>query len=581
MGTPIEPVPLRSSEVAPRSDYDTMPWLRFYAKDVPTQLQVPDVPLTRFLDDAAARFPNRDAVVFFGRSLTYRKLLTDVERFAMALWRLGVRKGDRVALILPNCPQEVIAFYAILRLGAVVVPHNPLYTAPELHHQLSDSGAQVVIVFDKAYETLRAATEGTNVRHVVVTSLADYLPPLKQLALKLPLRKARRLREELTAEITDDVIYFDDLLEKSPDRHPQAQLDPARDLAVLQYTGGTTGRPKGAMLTHRNLVANAHQTIAMDQAIRPGQEVNVAVVPLFHVFGLTSCLTSMVLIGGTVVLIPRFDVDLVLDAIHKHKPTIFPGVPPIYQQLAMDPRARKAGVGKIRTCISGAMNLPRSTVEAFRANTGGRVVQGYGMTETSPVAIANPIDGNARHVSVGLPVPGTEAMIVDENDPARILPTGYPGELLVRGPQVFAGYWNQPAETAAALSGGWVRTGDIAAMSPDGYFTLIDRKRDVLIVDGMNVYPSEVEAVLSLHRSVEECAVVGVPESAHGEAVVAYIVPRLPYVPSAGEIFSHCAEQLAAYKVPTRIEIRESLPRNMLGKVLRRVLREELATAAP
>jgi len=371
--------------------------------------------------------------------------------------------------------------------------------------------------------------------------------------------------------------WLDDLLKEGPDNPQQTPVDPFRDLAVLQYTGGTTGRPKGAMLTHRNLVANAHQTVAWDPAIRPGHDVNLAVVPLFHVFGLTFCLTCTTLIGGMVVLIPKFDLDLVLDAIRKHKPTLFPGVPPIYQQLAAAPESKKAGVGAIRTSVSGAMKLNRTTVDAFRAGTGGQLVQGYGMTECSPVIMANPLDGNARHVSVGAPLPGTEARIVDEHDPRRVLPIGYPGELIVRGPQIFSGYWNQPGETGESLSrDGWFRTGDIAVMSPDGFFTLIDRKRDVIIVDGFNVYPSEVENVLSAHPGVAEAAVVGISDSGHGEVTIAYVIPREP-APSPRELIDHCAQHLAEYKVPAFIELRPELPRNMLGKVLRRVLREENA----
>jgi long-chain acyl-CoA synthetase len=563
-----------------RTPYDERPWLRFYAEGVPADVEVPDVPLTRLLDASADRFPTNRALEFLGRSMTYARLRDAVDRFAAALAGLGVRKGDRVAVILPNCPQEVIAFYAVLRLGAIVVPTNPLYTASELRHQLADSGSRVVIVFDKAYETVYEAMPGTAVEHVIVTSLPDYLPFVKRELLKLPVAKARRLSAELSTEIPAGapVLWFDDLLKQASEPHPQVMVDPFRDLAVLQYTGGTTGKPKGAMLTHRNLVANALQTTAWDPAIRPGHDVTLAVVPLFHVFGLTFCLTCTILIGGSVVLIPRFDLELVIDAVRRHKPTLFPGVPPLYQQLAAAPEAKKAGVGAIRTCVSGAMRLARTTVDAFKTGTGGHVVQGYGMTETSPVLMANPLDGNARHVSVGTPLPSTEARIVDENDPSRVLPVGYPGELLVRGPQIFAGYWNQPAESAETLSpDGWFRTGDIAVMSPDGFFTLIDRKRDVIIVDGFNVYPSEVEAVLHAHPAVEEAAVVGVPDPGHGEAVAAYIVPKQPHRPSRDEIRAYCARQLVGYKVPIFVELRPSLPRTMLGKVLRRVLREENA----
>jgi long-chain acyl-CoA synthetase len=558
--------------------YDEMPWLRFYPTGVPPHVHVPDVPLTQLLDDSAARFPRRTALAFFGHCTSYRQVVRQVDRFAGALRRLGVHKGDRVALILPNCPQQIIAFYGTLRRGAVVVMHNPLYTAAELHQQLADSGARVVVVLDRMYETTAEALPGTHVEHVIVTSLVEYLPRMKRLLLRLPLRRARKLRAELSTPLPEDadVIAFREVMAKGRERHQQVPVDPAYDLAALQYTGGTTGRPKGAMLTHRNLVANAYQTVAWDPGIRPGHEVTLAVVPLFHVFGLTMCLTSTLLAGGTVVLVPRFDLSMVLDAVRKWKPTIFPGVPPIYQQLANAPKARKAGVGNIRTCVSGAMKLPRETVDALYESTGARVIQGYGLTETSPVALANPVDGNARHVSVGLPLPGTEARIVGEDDFNLTVPVGQAGELMVRGPQVFAGYWRQQAETAEVLRDGWVRTGDIAMMSPDGFFTLIDRKRDVIIVDGFNVYPSEIEDVLTGHPAIEEAAVVGVPDIRHGELVKAYIVLRTDMLaPTIDELVDFCARQLARHKLPYYIDFRTDLPRNILGKVLRRVLRDE------
>lgn len=558
--------------------YDARPWLRFYQEGVPAEVDVPVVPVTRLLDDAAASFPRRTAVAFLGWTATYRKIARDVDRLAGALRALGVHRGDRVALILPNCPQQVIAFYAVLRRGAVVVQQNPLYTASELQYQLADSGARVAIVLDRMYPTLAAARRGTALEHVVVTSLTEYLPASKRLALKLPVERAAEARAELEAEVPEEapVLFFQDLLRNSKSQHHQIPVDPVRDLAALQYTGGTTGRPKGAKLTHYNLVANAYQVSSWDPGARPGREVGLGVLPIFHVFGLTMCLAICVLLGGTLVLVPKFDLDLLFSAIRRWKPTVFPGVPPIYQALSESPRARKVRLDSIRTCVSGAMALPRETVEHFRRVTGGaQVVQGYGLTEASPVVMANPLDGNARHVSVGLPMPNTDARIVDENDPRRTVPVGQAGELIVRGPQVFAGYWNQPKETEEVLVNGWLRTGDIAMMSPDGYFTLIDRKRDVIISDGFNVYPSEVEEVLNAHPAVKDCAVIGVPDPRRGEVVKAYVVPAPGYEPTAKELTRFCQKRLTGYKVPAMIEFREDLPRNMIGKVLRRVLREE------
>lgn len=558
--------------------YDEKPWLRFYPRGVPADIDIPRVPLTRFLDDAAREHPRRTALVFFGHKITYRQLRQSVNRFATALRRLGVDKGDRVAMVLPNCPQEVIAFFAALRTGAVVVMHNPLYTVSELHHQLVDCGAKVAITFDRAYETLAVARRGTEIEHVVVTSLIEYLPALKRLALRLPLERARESRDELTADIPADaeVHWFADLMSAPVRRRVrQAHIDPERDLAVLQYTGGTTGRPKGAMLTHYNLVANAYQTRAWDPRSEQAKEVILGVLPLFHAFGLTTCLLTGMLLSGTLVLLPRYELDMVLHAIDKWKPTLFFGVPPIYSQIITSPEIRRHDLRSIRTCISGAMKLPRETVERFQEATGGHLVQGYGLTETSPVALSNPMTGNARHVTVGIPMSSTQARIVDENDPNTPRDVGAAGELLVRGPQVFRGYWNQRDESAEVLHFGWIRTGDIAVMSPDGYFTLVDRKRDVIMVSGFSVFPSEIEDVILEHPAIQDCAVIGVPDPQRGENVKACVIVEPGHRLAAEELKEHCARYLVSYKVPRLVEMREDLPRNMLGKVLKRVLREE------
>src|ERR1700744_3824229 len=460
--------------------YDTRPWLRYSPPGVPAGADFPDAPLTSVLDDSARRWPRRPALVFLGRKISYQELAGQVDRFADALRGRGGHHGGRVATVLPNGAQAVITFFATLRRGAVIVQNNPLYTTAELHAQLADSGAKVVVVFDRAYETVAAAVPGTRVEHVIVTSLTEYLPAGKRLALRLPLRQAREKRAELTAELPADhddyPLRFSEVMADARPRHIPVPVDPSRDLAALQYTGGTTGTPKGAMLTHANLLANAYQTAAWDPGYTPGQEVTLAVLPLFHVFGLTLGLTTAMLIGGTVVLVPKFDLDLGLDEIKHHRPTILPGVPPIYQQIAESPAARTAHLDSIRTCVSGAMKLRRETVDSFRRVTGAQVVQGYGMTEAAPVIMANPLDGNARHVSVGVPMPGTMARVVSEIDPSQALPVGEAGELLVRGPQVFAGYWNQPRETAEVLSNGWLRPGDIAIIHPGGFLTLIHRQ---------------------------------------------------------------------------------------------------------
>jgi long-chain acyl-CoA synthetase len=513
--------------------------------------------------------------------MTYRALATAVDQFAAALHNLGVRKGDRVALILPNCPQNVIAFFAVLRLGAVVVQHNPLYTSPELHHQLVDSGATVAIVYDGAYGRLAPARPGTDLRHVIVTSLADYLPSGKRLALRLPFGSVREKREQLIAELPADadVLQFSELLDFSLRPVHQVPITPATDLALLQYTGGTTGLPKGAMLTHRNLVANAYQTAAWDPEMERGQETILAALPMFHVYGLTLCLTMNMLVGGTLVLLPTFDLGLLFTAIDKWKPTVFPGVPPMYDLIVRSRRTRKHDLRSIRTCVSGAMRLPPETVKNFEQATGGRLVEGYGLTESSPVALANPLNDNARPGTIGVALPGTDLRIADLEDPSRDVPFGVAGELCIRGPQVFAGYWQQPEETASMLRDGWLHTGDIVIMEEDGFVTIMDRKRDVIVASGFSIFPSEIEDVLSEHPAVDECTVVGVSHYYRGETVKAFVVVRAGEEVGEDELHRFCSDRLVAYKVPAEFEFRDELPHNLLGKVLRRVLRAEHETA--
>lgn len=556
--------------------YAARPWARWYASGVSEQLYVPDVPLSHLLDDAADDFPRRKALAFLGKTMTYRALVGAVDRFAAGLDGIGVRKGDRVALVLPNCPQNVIAFFAVLRLGAVVVQHNPLYTVPELHHQLADSGATVAVVYDGAYERLAEAQVGTSVRHVVVTSLADYLPSGKRLALHLPFGSVREKRNQLVTPLPDDadVLQFADLLATSTPP-PDVAISPEDDLALLQYTGGTTGLPKGAMLTHRNLVANAYQASAWDPDMRRGHETMLAALPMFHVYGLTMCLTVNMLAAGTLVLLPTFDLGLLFKAIDKWRPTVFPGVPPMYDQIVRSRRTGKHDLRSIRTCVSGAMRLPPEVVERFEQVTGARLVEGYGLTESSPVALANPLNANARTGTIGLPVPGTDIKIVDLDDPAREVPVGAPGELCLRGPQVFAGYWRQPAETAEMLRDEWLHTGDVAVMDQQGFVTLVDRKRDVIMVSGFSVFPSEIEEVLANHPAVKDCAVVGLPHSYRGETVKAYVVLQPDRHVTEAQLRVYCADRLVAYKVPVLFEFRDELPQNILGKVLRRVLRAE------
>ena len=553
------------------------PWRRSYPAGVPSDLTIPDIPVTRLLDDAAERYPRRPALIFFGREIRYRDLREAVDRFADGLHRLGVQPGDRVALILPNCPQLVIAFFGVLRRGAIAVQHNPLYTEEEMLHQLADCGARVAVVLDRSYATVRALRSKLPLEHIVVTSLIDYLPAARRLALRLPLVQMQRKRAAFTADVPPDpgVIPFRELQRRSRGRVAQLPLDPSRHLAAIQYTGGTEARPKGAMLTHRNLIANACQQHAWDLGGRPGADVTLAVLPLFHSFGLMSCLIAPMMAAGAVVLLPRYDGGRVLSAIRRYRPTIFPGVPTLFEKVLDSPGFQPSDLSSLRVYISGAMGLKQSTIDRLERHGARGLINCYGLTEASPAVTANPLDDRARNRTVGLPLPMTEVVIVDQDEPTKVLPPGEPGELVVRGPQVFVGYWNAPLATAQALSKGWLRTGDIAVMDEDGYITILDRLQDMIKVSGFPVSPAEVEKILRRHPAVHDCAVIGVPDARRGERIIAHVVEHPAYPFSEDELRRHCERYLSHYKVPDEFRPRTDLPRNVMGKVVRRRLRDE------
>ena len=557
---------------------ETRPWLASYNSQTPADFDFPVVPVTRLLDDAVAAFPATPAIAFLGTVLTFAELQDSVDRFASALTKLGVGLGDRVALALPNCPQMVIAFYAAARIGAVVVNCNPLYTARELRHQLADSGAVVVICLDVTYATIAEVRPQTPLRHVIVTTIPDYLPLAKRLLLQLPLPSIRKRRAAMTAPLPRDapVLRFGEVLAKSKKRAPQAAFDPAEHLAALQYTGGTTGVAKGAMLTHTNLVANAFQARLWVPEARVGAEPVLAVVPMFHAYGMTACMNLAMTLMSTLVMLPRFDITMTFAAIDKWRPSVFMGVPPMYRALMESPDVGKHDLRSIRYCISGAMKLTREIQEGFEAISGGHVVEGFGMSECSPVTHANPVDGRDRIGSIGLPLTGTFARIVDPDNLTVDVPIGDRGELLVRGPQVMKGYWNKAEESAAAfLPGGWLRTGDIAVMDADGYFSIVDRMKELIISGGFNVYPTEVEEAIRRVAGVADVSVVGVPDGEFGETVKAFVVRAPGATVTAEDIIGHCRRELTKYKVPRQIEFRDELPRSIIGKVLRRVLVDE------
>ena len=565
----------------PDSPYASRPWTTSYAEGVPFEIEEPSQTLTEMLGASVARYGRKTALEFFGAETTYRELGEQVVRAAEGLRRLGVRAGDRVALILPNCPQHVVAFYAALRLGAIVIEHNPLYTPRELRLQFEDHGARVAIVWDKLADAVADFPSDLALEHIVSVDITAALPLTKRLALRLPIPKAKEARAQLTATPRSKrPTRWEKLLTRGrlARKHPGPLLD---DIALLQYTSGTTGTPKGAVLTHRNLRANAMQGRAWVPGLRDGAETFYGVLPLFHAYGLTLCLTFAMSIGAKLVLFPKYDLELVASAIRKSPPTFLPAVPPIYDQLARAAARGTIDLSTVRFAISGAMSLPVATVDRWEAATGGLLVEGYGMTESSPVALGNPIGPSRRPGTVGVPFPSTDIRVVDPAAPETDLPLGETGELLLRGPQVFQGYWNRPSDTAETLlDGGWLRTGDIASVSPDGFVTIVDRLKEIIITGGFNVSPSEVEDALAAHPDIIGAAVVALPKPRGGEDVAAAIVVRDGVDLDAEAVRDFCKTRLAAYKVPRRVVIVDDLPRSLIGKVLRREVRERLMASA-
>lgn len=557
-------------------------WLASYAPGVPHDVDLPTEPVTAALDRAAADHPARVALDFMGAVTTYGTLARQVERAAQALREIGVRHGDRVAIVLPNCTTHVVAFYATLRLGAVVVEHNPTYQAEELAHQLADSGATTVICWEKAARAVLQVKERTDVRSVVVVDLTRDLPAAKRAGLRLPVPSARRLRASMRSRIPADagVLRWHRLVARAkplPADHPRPSVD---DIALLQYTGGTTGTPKGAVLRHRHLAVNAAQGEAWTQH-RSGEETVYAALPFFHAFGLTLCLTYSIRIAATIVIFPRFDVDLVLAAHRRRPATFLPGVPPMFERLAQAAKARDVDLTSIAQSISGAMSLPEGTARLWEEVTGGLLVEGYGMTETSPVALGSPMTAERRPGRLGIPFPSTWMLVVDPDDPTTEVPIGERGELLLSGPQVFDGYWQRPDESAQvfveAHGRTWLRTGDIVVVEDGGFVRLVDRIKEVIITGGFNVYPSQVEEQLRSMPEILDVAVVGVPGGDLGEKVVAAIVLAEGVTKvELSAVRAWSEERLARYAHPRDLVVLPELPRSQIGKVLRRVVREQI-----
>ncbi|SFR73634.1 long-chain acyl-CoA synthetase [Agromyces sp. CF514] len=556
------------------------PWLASYADGVPDDLELPEGSLYDLLATSVAEHPASVALEFFGRETTYAELGEQVERAAEGLRLLGVQKGDTVAIVLPNCPQHIVAFYAVLRLGAIVIEHNPLYTPRELRHQFEDHGARFAIAWDNVVDSIREFPVDLGVKHVISVDVTRAMPFLTRAALRLPIAKARESRAALTSGAKGTSTWSDLVEAERIDAHVVAPE--ASDVALIQYTSGTTGSPKGATLTHLNLLANAAQSRAWVPTIERGNCVVYAVLPMFHAYGLTLCLTFAMSMGARLVLFPKFDPDLVLPVIKKRPPTFLPAVPPIYDRLTKAAAAKGVSLEGIQIAISGAMALTPAVVEPWEAATGGVLVEGYGLSECSPVISANPVAANRKEGTIGLPLPSTECRVVDPENPTADVPPGGEGELLVRGPQVFQGYWKKPVETEAVFvadpDGGapWFRTGDIVAIDDEGFVRVVDRIKELIITGGFNVAPTEVEEALRTYPGIDDVAVVGLPDPHSGEQVVAAVVLADGQRLDEAAIREFARERLTPYKVPKRVVELDELPRSLIGKVLRREVRNRL-----
>jgi long-chain acyl-CoA synthetase len=548
------------------------PWLKFYDEGVPHTLEYPAITVPEFLRQAAQRFPSQVATVFLGARLTYRQLKAQVDRLAGQLHAMGVRKGDRVAMMLPNCPQMVIAYYATLSLGAIAVPTNPLYVERELEHQWGETGVETAFVLDLLWPRVEALRRKLPLKRLIITGIQDYLPFPKNILFPF---QTRGLGNWLDVPSGDGIFRFKRLVRGRAAALPPVDLSPD-DLACLEYTGGTTGLPKGAMLAHRNLVASVTQIRTfLLQGHKDAEDRAIAVLPLFHVYGMNGVMNLGVHLAATLILLPRMDIRLLIDTIRTERPTFFLGVPALYVAVNSYPGIEQVDLTSIKACFSGAAPLPVDVIEAFEARTGARIAEAYGMTEASSVTHVNPREGIRKYGSIGIPIVGTDAKIVDLESGDRELPPGEAGELLVKGPQVMVGYWNRPEETAQILIDDWLHTGDIATRDEDSYFYIVDRKKDLILTAGYNVYPREVEEVLYQHPQVLEAAVIGLPDKVRGEKVTAYVVLKPGERAKASEIRTFCRERLAPYKVPRAVHFRDELPKSMAGKVLRRALREE------
>lgn len=552
---------------------DTKPWIQNYPDEIPPLVEYSSEPVQQYLRSAAEEFPDKTAIHFMGKEMNYRQLYKDARKFAGYLQRLGISKGDRVAIMLPNTPQSIICYYGILFAGGIVVQTNPLYMERELEYQMKDSGAKAIVTLDILYPRVSKVMAQTDLEHVIVTAIKDYLPFPKNLVYPFIQKKQYgivvNVRHEGNTHLLAEIL-----------KRPEAMLEEIdfnfkEDIALLQYTGGTTGFPKGVMLTHENLVSNASMCQAWLYKCKRGEEIILGILPFFHVYGMTTVMILGVMQAHKMVLLPKFDAETTLKTIQKQKPTLFPGAPTIYIGLLNHPDLKKYDLSSIDSCISGSAPLPVEVQQKFEEVTGGKLVEGYGLTESSPVTHSNFLWDRPRvKGSIGVPWPNTDAAVFSMETGER-LPAGEIGEIAVKGPQVMKGYWNRPEDTAQTLKDGWLLTGDLGYMDENGYFYVVDRKKDMIIAGGFNIYPREIEEVLYEHPEVQEVVAAGIPDPYRGETVKAYVVLKEGSTLSKDELNQFARKHLAAYKVPRIYEFRKELPKTAVGKILRRALVDE------
>jgi long-chain acyl-CoA synthetase len=547
------------------------PWLKFYEKGVPANVDYEEICLPDILDRSARMFPGNAALIFQGYKVTYQELKVMVDRFATVLAGFGISKGDSVAILLPNIIPCVVAYYAILKIGAIAVMNNPLYSDRELQHQFKDAEAKLLITLDLLGNRMIDLRPSTSIQKIIYTSIGDYLPFPKNLLFPLIAKK-----KKLAAKVkpAPDVYKWKGLLASTEPRPPQVSIV-FDDVAMYQYTGGTTGVSKGAILTHENLSKQVQQVASWFPRFDKGAEIMLGALPFFHVFGLTTAMNFAVFMGWTNVPVPKPQPVPLLEAIRKFRPTFAPLVPTMFIGMLNHPDIKKTDMTCLKGCFSGSAPLPVEIIRAFEEMTGAIIVEGYGLTESCPVTHVNPFDGRRKVGSIGIPIPDTYCRLVDVEDPEKEVPAGERGELTIKGPQVMRGYRNMPEETASTLKDGWLHTGDIATMDEEGYFYIVDRKKDMIISGGYNVFPRDVDEVLYEHPKVKEACAIGIPHPTRGEAIKACIVLKEGETATAEEMIAFCRERLAVYKLPTEIEFRSDLPKTNVGKILRKALRAE------